>query len=74
MLKMISFHIQTHLNAFLQTLEYYSQSVDVDGFSLLAYRVVRLRGVFLYILLFNKTQRMRLAAVRLGDLGGQTFH
>ena len=39
MLKMVSFHIQAHLNAFLQILEYCSQIVDVDGFTLLAYRV-----------------------------------
>jgi len=39
MLKMVSFHIQAHLNTFLKILEYYSQSVDVDGFSLLAYSV-----------------------------------
>ena len=39
MLKMVSFHIQAHLNAFLQILEYYSQSVNVDGFNLLAYSV-----------------------------------
>jgi hypothetical protein len=39
---MVSFHTQTHLNAFLQILEYYSQSVDVDGFNLLAYSVSEL--------------------------------
>ena len=42
MLKMVSFHIQAHLNAFPQILEYYSQSVDVDGFNLLAYSVFEL--------------------------------
>ena len=42
MLKMVSFHIQAHLNAFLQFLEYSSQSVDVDGCSLLAYSVFEL--------------------------------
>jgi len=42
MLKMVSFHIQEHLNAFLQILEYYSQSVDVDGFGLFAYSVFEL--------------------------------
>ena len=39
MLKLVSFHIQAHLNAFLQILEYFSQSVDVDGLNLLAYSV-----------------------------------
>ena len=40
MLKLVSFHIQAHLNAFLQILEYFSQSVvDVDVFNLLAYSV-----------------------------------
>jgi len=42
MLKMVSIHIQAHLNAFLQILEYYSQNVDFDGFSLLAYSVFEL--------------------------------
>jgi len=39
MLKLVSFHIQAHLNAFLQILEYFSQSVDVDDLNLLAYSV-----------------------------------
>ena len=39
MLKMISFYIQPHFYAFLQILEYYFQSVDVDGFNLFAYSV-----------------------------------
>ena len=39
---MVSFHIQAHLKAFLQILEYYSRSVDVDGFNLLAYSVFEL--------------------------------
>ena len=39
MLKMVSCYIQAHLNAFLQILEYFSQSVDVDGLNLLAYGV-----------------------------------
>ena len=39
MLKLVSFHIQAHLNAFLQILEYFSPSVDVDGLNLLAYSV-----------------------------------
>ena len=42
MLKLVSFHIQTHLNAFLQILEYFSQSVEVDGLNLLAYSVFEL--------------------------------
>ena len=52
MLKLVSFHIQAHLNAFLQILEYFPQSVDVDGLNLLAYSVFEfssiVRGVFLY--------------------------
>ena len=39
MLKLVSFHNQTHLNAFLQILEYFTQSVDVDGLNLLMYSV-----------------------------------
>jgi len=49
MLKLIFFHIQAHLNAFLQILQYFSQNVDVDGLNLLAYSVfelVRLCGVY----------------------------
>ena len=42
MLKLVSFHIQAHLNAFLQIMEYFSQSVDVDGLHLLAYIVFEL--------------------------------
>ena len=42
MLKLVSFHIQAHLNAFLQILEYFSQNVDVDGLNLLAYGVFEL--------------------------------
>jgi len=42
MLKLVSFHIQAHLNAFLQILEYFSQSVDVDGLNLLAYSAFEL--------------------------------
>ena len=42
MLKLVSFHIQAQLNAFLQILEYFSQSVDVDGLNLLAYSVFEL--------------------------------
>ena len=42
MLKLVSFHIQAHLNAFLQIMEYFSQSVGVDGLKLLAYSVFEL--------------------------------
>ena len=42
MLKLVSFHIQPHLNAFLQILEYFSQSVEVDGLNLLPYSVFEL--------------------------------
>jgi len=42
MLKLVSFHIQAHLNAFLQILEYFSQSVNVDGLNLLAYSIFEL--------------------------------
>jgi len=39
MLILVSFHIQARLNAFLQILEHFSQSVDVDGLNLFAYGV-----------------------------------
>jgi len=42
MLKLVSFHIQEHLNAFLQILEYFYQSVGIDGLSLLAYTIFEL--------------------------------
>ena len=42
MLKLVSFHVKAHLNAFLQILEYFSQSVDVDDLNLLAYSVFEL--------------------------------
>jgi hypothetical protein len=42
MLKLVSFHIQEHLNVFLHILEYLSQSVEVDGLNLLAYSVFEL--------------------------------
>jgi len=42
MLKLVSFHIQAHFNAFLQILKYFSQSVDIDGLNLLAYSVFEL--------------------------------
>jgi len=37
MLKLVTFHIQAHLNSFLQILEYFSQSMEVDSLNLLAY-------------------------------------
>jgi len=42
MLKLVSFHIQAQLNAFLQILEYFYQSVEVDGLNLLACSVFEL--------------------------------
>jgi len=42
MLKLVCFHIQAHLNAFLQILEYFSQSVDVDGLKLFSFSVFEL--------------------------------
>jgi len=42
MRKLVSFQIQAHFNAFLEILEYFSQSVDVDGLNLLAYSVFEL--------------------------------
>ena len=42
MLKLVFFHIQAHLNAFLQILEIFFQSVDVEGLNLLAYSVFEL--------------------------------
>ena len=42
MLKLVPIHIQEHLNAFLQILEYFSQSVEVDGLNLLTYSVFEL--------------------------------
>jgi len=41
-MKLASFHIQAHLNAFLQILKYFSQSVDVDGLNLMANSVFEL--------------------------------
>ena len=67
LLKLVSFHIQAHLNAFLQILEYFSQSVEVDGLNLLAYSVFEfsiVRGVFLYTLPFSRPQRKKSAGVR----------
>jgi len=49
MLKLVSFHIQAHWNAFLQILEYFSHNVNIDGLNLLAYSifwVVRLCGAY----------------------------
>jgi len=76
MLKLVSFHIQAHLNAFLQILSYISQSVKVDGLNLLVFASLSysiVRGVFLYILPFNRLQRKKSAGVRSGDLAGQRF-
>ena len=42
LLKLVPFHIQAHLNVFLQILEYFSQSVEVDGLNLLAYSIFEL--------------------------------
>ena len=42
MLKLVSFHIQAHLNEFLRIPEYLSQSVDVDGLNLLAHSIFEL--------------------------------
>jgi len=42
MLKLVSFHIHANLNAFLQILEYFSQSVEVDGLNILTYSVFEL--------------------------------
>jgi len=42
MLKLASFHIQAHVNVFLQILEYFSQSVEVHGLNLLAYSIFEL--------------------------------
>jgi len=42
MLKLVSLHIQVHLNAFPHILGYFSQSVEVDGLNLLAYSVLEL--------------------------------
>ena len=39
MLKQVSFYIQALLNAFLQILEYFSQSVHIVSLNLLAYSV-----------------------------------
>jgi len=39
MLKLVSLHIQAHLNTFLKILEYFSQIVDVDGLNLLTYSI-----------------------------------
>jgi len=70
MLKLVFFHFQAHLNAFLQILEYFSQSVEVDGFeSLGVYRlwVVRLCGVYFCTLCpsIGSKERSRQALDRL---------
>ena len=63
MLKLASFHIQA------QILEYFSQSVNVDGSNLLACIVFELfdcAGYFLYTLPFNRpAQKIRQALDRL---------
>ena len=67
MLKLVYFHIQAHLNAFLQILEYFSQNVEVDGLNLLACSVVELfdcAGCILYTLPFNRPQGKKSADVR----------
>jgi len=67
MLKLVSFHIQAHLNAFLHILEYFSQSVDVDGMNILAYSVFELFDCavcILYTFPFNRPQRKKSAGVR----------
>ena len=55
MLELVSFHIQAHLNAFLQILEHFSQSIGVDGMNLLAYSVFELfdcaGGIFVHLAL-----------------------
>ena len=55
MLKLVSFHIQAYLNAFLQILEYFSQSFEVYGLNLLAYSVFELfncaRHIFVHFAL-----------------------
>ena len=76
MLKMVSFHIQAHLNEFLQILVYCSQSVDVDGFSLLAYSVFQLFDCARCICVHFALQQIpekEVGSVRLGDRGGQMF-
>jgi len=42
MLKLVSLHIQAHLNAFLQILEYFFHNVKADGLNLLAYSIFEL--------------------------------
>ena len=55
MLKLVSFHIQAHLNAFLLILEYFSQIVGIDGLNFLAYSVFELfdcaGGIFVHFAL-----------------------
>jgi len=67
MLKLVSFHIQAQLNAFIQIMDYFSQSVDVYGLNLLAYSVFELfdcAGCIFYTLPFNRPQRKKSAGVR----------
>jgi len=67
MLKLVSFHIQAHLNSFLQILEYFSQIVDVDGLNLLKYGFFELfdcAGFIFLNLSFNRPQTKKSAGVR----------
>jgi len=68
MLKLVSFHIQAHWNAFFQILEYFSQSVEVDGLNLLAYSVFELFDctgcIFVHFALQQAHQRKKSAGVR----------
>ena len=66
MLKLVSFHIQAHLNAFLQILEYFSQSVKVDGLNQRLW-IVRLCGVYFCALFpsIGPKERSRQALDRL---------
>ena len=70
MLKLVSFHIQVHLNAFPQILEYFSQSVDIDGLNLLVYSIFELfdcaRCIFVHFALqLASKERSRQALDRL---------
>jgi len=76
MLKMVSFHIQTRLNAFLQILEYCFQSVDVDGFNLLAYSVFELfdcAGCIFVHFALQYVPKKEVGRRYMGDLDGQMF-
>jgi len=77
MLKLVSFHIQAHLNAFLQILEYYSQSVGVDGLNLLTNSAFELfdcaGGYFCTFCPSIGPPKKKSAGVRSGDLDSQRF-